>query len=66
MALEKETADSKPLGVLGLFFESETFSEPEINLYSNHRYRLSEAALLRQDFVSLNMMRHHHHRANYF
>ena len=36
MALEKETADSKPLGVLGLFFESETFSETEINLYSNH------------------------------
>ena len=66
MALEKETADSKHLGVLGLFFESETFFEPEINLYSNHRYQFSEAALLRQDFVSLNMMRHHHHGANYF
>jgi hypothetical protein len=66
MALEKETADSKPLSVLGLFFESATVSEPEINLYSNHRYRFSEAALLRQDFVLLNRMRHHHHRAIYF
>ena len=66
MALEKETADSKPLGVLGLFFESATFSEPEINLYSNHSYQFSEAALVRQDFVSLNRMRHHHHGANYF
>ena len=54
------------LSVLGLFFGRETFSEPEINLYSNHRYRLSEAALLRQDFVSLNMMLLHHHGANYF
>ena len=48
------------------FFESATFSEPEINLYSNHRYRFSEAALLRQDFILLNMMRYHHHGANYF
>jgi hypothetical protein len=66
MALEKETAVSRPLGVLGLFFKSATFTESEINLYSNHSYRFSEAALLRQDFVSLNMMRHHHHGANYF
>jgi hypothetical protein len=32
MALEKETAVFKPLGVLGLFSEGATFSEREINL----------------------------------